>query len=104
MPLLDILSAALLALGCFLAITGSAGALRMPDFYTRLHAAGKVDSLAQTLILAALMLQAGLTLTTAKLLLIVLFLFATSPTAAHMLAKAAHVSGLKPWRRGQPRR
>lgn len=104
MSLLDTLSAALLALGCFLAITGSVGALRMPDLYTRLHAAGKVDSLAQTLILGALILQAGFTLTAAKLLLIVMFLFATTPTATHMLAKAAHVSGLKPWRRGQPRR
>jgi multicomponent Na+:H+ antiporter subunit G len=94
----DLISAVLLTSGCFFAVTGGVGILRMPDFYTRLHAAGKVDSLAQALILSALMVQSGLTLVTAKLFLIVVFLLATTPTATHAVAKTAHLSGLKPWR------
>ncbi len=98
MSIYDLISAALFATGCFFAITGGVGILRMPDVYTRLHAAGKVDSLAQTLILSGLIVQAGLTLVSAKLILIIVFLFATTPTATHAVAKAAHLSGLKPWR------
>ena len=100
----DIFSAILLALGCFIAVSGGVGVLRMPDFYTRLHPAGKSDTLAQTLILAALMLQAGWTLVSAKLVMISLFLFLTSATATHAVARAAELSGLKPWTVGEPRR
>ncbi|UCH53839.1 MAG: monovalent cation/H(+) antiporter subunit G [Pseudomonadota bacterium] len=101
MTTVDLISALLLAIGCFFAITGGVGILRMPDFYTRLHAAGKVDSLAQALILSGLMVQAGLSLVSVKLLLIIVFLLATTPTATHAVAKAAHLSRLKPWRAGK---
>jgi len=103
MTLVDLISAAFLASGCFLSLSGGVGILRMPDFYTRLHAAGKVDSLAQALILTGLMFQAGLTLVSVKLFLIIVFLLATAPTATHAVAKAAHLSGLKPWRLGRNR-
>lgn len=100
----EIISAVLLVLGCFFAITGGIGILRMPDFYSRLHPSGKGDTLAQTLILGGLMVHAGLSLVSVKLLLIILFLFITAPTATHAVAKAAHLSGIKPWRPGEPRR
>ena len=103
MDIFDIFSAVLFAFGCFLAITGGVGALRMPDCYTRLHAAGKVDSLAQAMILGGLMLLAGLSLVSVQLLLIIVFVLATTPTATHAVAKAAHLSGLKPWRPGTQR-
>jgi multicomponent Na+:H+ antiporter subunit G len=102
--IVESLSTFMMALGCFVALTGGIGILRMPDFYTRIHPAGKTDTLAQTLILGALMLQAGLTLVSAKLLIIMLFLFFTTPTATHAVAKAAHLSGIKPWHAGEPRR
>lgn len=104
MDIYDIISAVLLALGCFFALTGGIGVLRMPDFYTRMHPAGKSDTSAQTLILTALMVQAGLSLVSVKLLFIILLLFITAPTATHAVAKAAYVSRLKPWRPGEPRR
>jgi len=104
MTILDMASAVLMAFGCFVAVSGGVGILRMPDFYTRIHPAGKSDTLAQTLILGALMLQAGLTLVSVKLFIIILFLFITTPTATHAVAKAAHLSGVKPWRTGEPRR
>jgi len=104
MNVYDVVSAVLLAFGCFLAVTGGVGVLRMPDFYTRLHPAGKTDTLAQMLIVAGLIVQAGLSLVSVKLLLISMFLLITSPTATHAVAKAAHLSGIRPWQPEKPRR
>ncbi|RKT43346.1 monovalent cation/H(+) antiporter subunit G [Thiocapsa rosea] len=95
--LLDVLSLLLLAGGLFLGFSGALGVLRFPDFYTRIHAAGVTDTLSAGLILGALMLQAGLSLVTAKLALILLFLWYTSPVASHVLARAAMHAGLRPW-------
>ena len=99
-----IVTAFFLFMGCFLAVTGGIGVLRMPDFYTRLHPAGKSDTLAQISIMTGLIIYSGFTLVSAKLVLIMLFLLFTAPTATHAVAKAAHVSGIKPWQSGEPRR
>ena len=100
----EILSTLLLVGGTFFALTGAIGIVRMPDFYSRVHPAGKSDTLAQALILSGLLLkvfyaeafsyQSG-----AKLVLILFFLLLTTPTSTHAIAKAAHLSGLQPWRR-----
>lgn len=102
--LLDILSWACLMTGAFLGITGAVGLFRLPDFFARMHAAGITDTLCTMLIILGLILQAGWSMTSMKLVLIVLFLTYTSPTAAHSLAKAALEGGLKPWLagRGEP--
>ncbi len=92
----DILSWILLLGGGFFLIVGGIGLLRLPNFYTRLHAAGITDTLGAGLILLGLMVQAGPTLVTIKLILIGVFLFFTSPTATHAVANAAFVAGLKP--------
>ncbi|MFQ5654634.1 MAG: monovalent cation/H(+) antiporter subunit G [Planctomycetota bacterium] len=97
--LLDVLSVAFLIVGCLFALTGALGMLRMPDFYTRLHPAGKGDTLAQFLILCGLLMQADSLLTASKLFLISLILFVTCPTATHAITLAAHLDGLKPWRK-----
>jgi multicomponent Na+:H+ antiporter subunit G len=68
----------------------------MPDFYTRTHAASVTDTLGAGLILLGLMLQAGLTLITVKLVMVGLLLFFTGPVAVHALAKAAMKRGLLP--------
>ncbi len=94
--LIDLLSWALLLLGGFCAIVGGIGMLRLPDFFTRLHAAGVTDTAGAGLILTGLMLQAGLTQVTIKLVLILLLLLICSPTASHALAKAALSDGVKP--------
>mgnify|MGYP000438140427 CR=1 FL=1 len=73
------------ARGAFVLI-GGIGALRLPGFYTRLHAASLTDTMAAILILGGIMLQAGLTLATIKLVAILLFLLLTSPTASNALA------------------
>ncbi|MFT5504623.1 MAG: multicomponent Na+:H+ antiporter subunit G [Gammaproteobacteria bacterium] len=92
---LDILSWVLLSIGGFFVIVGGIGALRMPDLYTRIHASSVTDSIAPILIILGLMLQAGVSLVTLKLITILLFLLLTGPTATNALASAALLSGTK---------
>lgn len=93
---LDIVSWVLLLFGGGLVITGGIGVLRLPDLFTRLHAAGITDTLGAASILVGLALQAGPTLIAVKLLLILGFLLFTSPVASHAVAKAALKGGLRP--------
>ena len=77
--LVNLISACLLAAGSIFVLIGAFGLVRLPDFYTRLHAAGITDTLGAELILIGLMFQAGFSLVTVKLILISLFIFFTSP-------------------------
>lgn len=94
--LIDLASWMLLVTGGGFCLIGSIGLLRMPDFYTRAHAASVSDSLGAALVLLGLLLQAGWTLVTVKLAIIGLLIFFTSPAATHALVKAALGRGLKP--------
>jgi len=94
--LLDIGSFVLLLGGVFFAVVGGLGVIRMPDFFTRLHAAGLTDTLGSILVISGLMLQGGWSLISVKLFLILLFLLITSPTASHALARAALVDPEQP--------
>ena len=82
---LDILSWILLASGGLAVLIGGIGALRMPDLFTRMHAASVTDSLGAILVITGVMLQAGLSLATIKLAAILLFLLVTSPTSSNIL-------------------
>lgn len=93
---IDTASWLLILVGSFFSIVGGVGLLRMPDFYTRVHAASVTDTLGVVCILLGLGLQAGWTLVAAKLAIIALLVFFTSPAATHALAKAALGRGLKP--------
>ena len=93
---LDAMSWLCLVLGGTFCVIGAVGLIRMPDFYTRMHAASVIDTLGAGLILLGLLLQAGLTLVAAKLLMIALLIFFASPTATHALARAAMLRGLQP--------
>jgi len=93
---IDVLSWVLLAAGGFFCIVGGVGLNRMPEFYTRLHAASVTDTLGAGLILLGLILQAGFTLVAAKLVVIGLLIFFTSPAATHAIARAARERGLEP--------
>ncbi len=94
--MIDIVSWILLLSGGAFVFIGGIGALRMPNFYTRVHAASLTDSMGTILILAGIMLQAGWSLALIKLLAILVFLLLTCPTASYALANAALLSGLKP--------
>ena len=92
---LDGASWVLLVVGSLFCLVGGFGILRLPDFYSRMHAAGITDTMGAGLVLLGLMLQGGLTHVTVKLVLVLVFLILTSPTAAHALVKAAYAEGVK---------
>jgi multicomponent Na+:H+ antiporter subunit G len=71
----------------------------MPDFYTRLHAVSKAETLGVLLTVAALAVWTGPTVLTLKLAGVALFLFLANPTSTHALARAALRVGVRPWRR-----
>lgn len=100
---LDMASWALLVTGGFACLVGALGVLRMPDFYTRVHAASLTDTLGAGFVLLGLMLQAGWSLVTVKLAFIGLLIFFTSPAAVHALARAALGHGLQPLLHGEDR-
>lgn len=80
--------------GSVFSVIGGVGMIRMPDFYTRSHAASITDTLGATLILLGLGLHSGMNLITVKLVMVLFLLYVTSPTAAHALVKAAYSKGL----------
>ena len=90
------LSWACLIAGSLFAVIGGIGILRLPDFYSRMHGAGITDTMGAGLILLGLAFQAGLSLVTVKLAMVLFFLLLTSPTSAHALAKSALTHGLQP--------
>ena len=99
----------LLVAGVFLFAVGVLGILRFPDFYTRLHAAGKCDTLGSILLLLALALfnlqefTFANVLVSLKILSILAFVFVAGPTATHALTEAALVVGVEPWTKGGKR-
>jgi len=95
MILADIITWILLLTGCFLGITGAWGLIKFPDFYSRVHAASITDTLCAACFLVGLMFQAGFTLVSVKLLMVLVLLWVTSPTSSHALVKAAHHAGLR---------
>jgi multicomponent Na+:H+ antiporter subunit G len=94
-----LLAIILISLGTALFFVGTVGLLRWPDFYTRLHAIGKCDTLGLTLLMAGLMVYEGFSLNAVKLLLIVVFVMIANPTATHALARAAIKAKLQPWQK-----
>ena len=94
--MLDVVSWICLLVGSCFAVVGGIGLLRLPDFYTRIHAGGITDTLGAGLILVGLMLQTGDWLLVFKLVMILSLLLITSPTSAHALSKAARAHGVEP--------
>lgn len=100
---IDIISTVLLVGGAFFMFTGALGLLRLPDFYTRLHATGKCDTLGEVLIIVGCMVYQGWSFITIKLFFLMLFIFIANPVATHAIMKAAYVTGVKPWKKGDER-
>ena len=104
---MDILVTILLVIGLVFFTGGGVGILRFPDFYSRLHPAGKLDTMASLLMIFALALynlhhfSIGNLLTSLKLILIVVFVFLSSPTAIHGIVDAGIRAGLAPWTKGK---
>ena len=83
--------------GFFFFLTATLGLLRLPDFYARLHATGKGDTLAVFLALIGLAIYEGLSLTSVKIVLIAVFMFLAQPTATHAISRAAYRCEVQPW-------
>ncbi len=86
----SILTIAFLATGLFFFSVGTVGLLRLPDSFTRMHATTKCDTLGVGLTLGALCIHAGLSFETAKLLLVIVFVWITNPTATHVIARTTY--------------
>ena len=94
--LIEFISWLLLASGSIMLIIGAIGMVRLPDVFSRMHAAGIIDTFGTGAVLLGLMLQAGFTIVTIKLGLIIIFIMFTSPTATHALARASLHGGVTP--------
>ena len=86
----------LLVGGGLLVMVGALGLIRMPDMYTRMHAASVTDTLGAGMMLIGMMVMAGFTLITIKLAIILIFILFTSPCASYALGNAALSQGLRP--------
>lgn len=95
--ILEILSGLLVIIGIFLFASGTLGLIRLPDFYCRMHATGKCDTLGALLVLTGLAIYNGFNLVSLKIIFIVIFIFVANPTATHAIGRAALVNGVKPW-------
>lgn len=106
--ILTIASAVLVSLGLLFFLGAVVGLVRFADFYTRMHAAGKGDTLSTLLILTGLALHhvqdfsAPQLLAAGKILFIIVFIFLTSPTTTHALMQAGYDEKLKPWTKEEP--
>ena len=93
---IEILAWVMLGLGGFFVLVGGVGVIRMPDLYTRLHAASVTETLGTMLVLTGLMLLSGWSLATFKIFAILLFLLFTAPVSSYALANTAMLGGCKP--------
>lgn len=104
---MHILTVIILLIGLLFFTGGTVGILRFPDFYSRLHPAGKLDTMGLLMAMAALALHSfgefsiASLFTGIKIILIVIFVFITSPTATHAIIDAGVRAGLEPWTRGR---
>jgi len=97
MSITDILSILFIMAGLFFFTTATIGLLRLPDFYTRLHATGKGDTLAVLYSLIGLAIYNGFDITSAKIIFIAVFMFLAQPTATHAISRAAFRCNVQPW-------
>ncbi len=90
--------------GIFFFTTATIGLLRFPDFFARLHATGKGDTLAVLLCLIGLAIYEGISLTGLKIVFIAVFMALAQPTATHAISRAAFRRGVQPWMKGEDKK
>lgn len=96
---LQVIGYAMVMLGLVFMLIGSVGIVRLPDFFSRTHAASKVDTVGVTIVALGVACIEGFSLDGLKVLLVAFFVMLTNPVAAHALARAAIRAGLTPWAR-----
>ena len=101
--MIDILAILFVVLGFVAFFTATVGLLGFPDFYSRMHAAGKGDSYASLLMLIGLAIynfnhiSVNDVLVSIKIIFISVFIFLVSPTATHAIVDARFEMGVRPW-------
>ena len=93
----NILAGIFVMLGASFALVASVGILRLPDFYTRIHAASKAGTVGSVLALLALAIVSVETAEVLRAIAAIVFFFLTAPISAHLLGKAAYSAGYKMW-------
>lgn len=91
------IAAALILIGSGFTLTASIGLLRLPELYTRMHAASKAGTLGSCAVLLALAVHADDAAISLRALAGVVFFLLTVPISSHLLAKAAHAAGHRLW-------
>lgn len=84
--------------GFFLMIVSAIGVIRLPDFFSRLHASSVGETLGIVFAGIGFIVYEGFTLTSVKILLILIAVFLVNPVGTHLIGKAALRSGHKPWK------
>lgn len=95
--LLNLMVGSLMLIGACFALVASIGVLRLPDLYTRMHAASKAGTVGSGLMLLALAIYAQDHATVTRALAAIIFLVLTAPISAHLLARAAYSAGYRLW-------
>ena len=93
---IDIASWVLILLGSFFTVVGMLGLVRMPEVFTRMHAASVTETLGVGFLIGGMILQAGFSLVTLKLLFLLALFFFTAPVLTHALAQACLQAGVLP--------
>lgn len=104
MSVMSIVSMLFIIGGTFFFFGATVGLLRFPDFYSRMHATGKGDTLGAFLVVLGIALynlhnglELGSILTSIKVVFIAIFIFLANPTATHAITKGGLDSGVVPW-------
>jgi multicomponent Na+:H+ antiporter subunit G len=94
----DAITAVLLLLGGAFMLLGSIGVLRMPDVFSRMQTTTKSMTLGALFLLLAVVIHFGQLGVGIRAMLVIAFYFLTAPVAAHMIGRAAYVTGEPLWK------
>lgn len=94
----EVLAALLLMSGVFLMVVAAIGVLRLPDVLCRGHAVAKAMTLGILLILLAVWVGLGTAAVGFKVVLAMVFQFATVPVGSHLVARLAREKNIPRWR------
>jgi len=95
----EIIGYIFIIVGILFDIFGCIGLIRLPDVYNRLQASTKCVTLGTCGILFGVFIIHGISEIGIKAILAIVFIMLVSPTAAHALSRAAHITGVKLWER-----
>ncbi|MCB1423364.1 MAG: monovalent cation/H(+) antiporter subunit G [Nitratireductor sp.] len=95
--IIEVVAGILVIVGAFFALVAAVGLIRLPDVYSRMHAASKAGTVGSGLMMIALAVISADGSTAIRALAGLLFFILTAPIAAHLLARAAYKVGYPLW-------